>query len=160
MHSKIFQISSKPIYEIDYIIADNYFDWFVPSIADYTDDLNEEEVKNCIDWFINIYLKDIVTCEDGKITIINKEKYFEKKYTKFKDKINALQNTTFKQFIGEEMSNLHMDIMSAKAAYIDEYSIYIDDNGEYSGLETLDEFMRRSKNGDVFYIGNVIDYHF
>jgi hypothetical protein len=44
-----------------------------------------------------------------------------------------------------------------KAAYDDEFGFYVD--GDDTGMETFDSFMRYNENNTKFYIGGTMDYH-
>ena len=163
MHSRIFQITKEKLDKTDWIIADHYYDhWFTNRIADYVnDDINR---KNDLDWFFS--------CMDGvvernkrnksKFKIINKLKYFESRYERFLQALEDLCGATLQQFAGEEKfgeDGLSFAKYRIDCEYNDEFGFYVDDNREWAGLDTMDEFMRRVHDGDEFYIGGVVDYH-
>lgn len=147
MHSRIFQLTKE---KADPIIADDYYDhWFTNSIADYVMDSEGD-----IDW--------LVSCSNGaleqkgnKIIIKDKSKYFERKYRDFMQGLKKFTETSFEDFQKPSFS-----IYSLKVAANDQHSFYIEDCGEWGGLTTFDEFMRRVNNGDEFFIGVTVDYHF
>ena len=61
-HSRIFQVSQKPIEKADYIEDSNYWDhWFTRTLADYVADSNREED---IEWLSTARLKGIIFNKD------------------------------------------------------------------------------------------------
>lgn len=176
MHSKIFQISREhEIKKEDFITELRYgyggeYEYFVGSVADYVDDVEDRE--GCIEWFIKT-LGVAATYENGKMTLLNKKVYFDSKYETFMKNIKMLQGITLEQFSNDElclpttnrmgnevMHSPDLTVCELSETYDDKYGFYIDDKGEYFGLVTLDYFLRHIKNGDSWYFGNVIDYHF
>lgn len=157
MHSRIIQVSSKPIDRDDWITEDRYYDGFVGQIADYVD--SETDREGDIEW-LSAILNDAVKFDKDSFTIIDRDKYFAKKYEAFLDSINKLQNISFDEFSCKIPTNLSLLMYDIQKAYSNEYGFYIDDNYEYAGTQTLDDFMRHVSNGDVFYIGAIFDYHY
>lgn len=161
MHSRIFQISEKPIYREDYIDEEKYYENFVGEIADYVDDMTDRESD--IDW-LKMHLENTGSAKfDGdKFTIVNKAEYFKPKLKEFlsamKQIVADLNDDQAVFYDGGYKFDL--SVYNMQSAYEDKFAFYVDDNGEYAGLETLDSFMRRVNNGDTFYIGATIDYHF
>lgn len=167
MHSRIFQVSREPIVKDDYITEDRYFEGFCDTIADYVDgdtDRNED-----IAWLKNV-LKDVATFDDDKecFTIVNKLEYFKNSYNQYMQLMKYLSDMTLEQFAGlvplettegQPYSNLSTAVFALDNTYNDKYSFYMDDNGEYYGNQTLDNFMRNTKEGDTWYLGSTIDYH-
>ena len=156
MHSKIFQISKSPISEDEFIDESKYFDNFVGYIADYVDDLGANE--DCYEWLggtpgIEYHQSD------KSITIVDKSAYFSGKYKEFKECLESLSKLSEETFSTSDFE-FGMDMYRLKAAYNDEFAFYFDDDGEEFYMRTLDDFMREVSNGDKFYRGNVIDYHF
>ena len=153
MHSRIFQISKEPITKDNYAHTSRYEDGFVGRIADYV--VESDSKASDISW--------LTTCHEGlkvegnTLTIISKEEYFEKSFTEFKNLLEELKDYTITDFIDRKN---WMKFYNLKASYNEEYGFYIDDNDEYFGIATLDEFMRNVEDGDVYYIGCIFDYHF
>ena len=158
MHSRIFQISSKPIDKIDYIREDSYYDSFVGEIADYVSEDTDRESD--IDW-LKSSLEGVAEFDGDKFTIVNKEEYFKPKLKKFlyamKQIVAELNEDPAVFYDGGSKFGTH--VYNMKTAYEDKFSFYVDDDSEYVGLETFDSFMRWVSNGDTFYIGATIDYH-
>lgn len=170
MHSKIFQISKERV--TDFITEYRYFNGFVGSIADYVGDMEKKYWKDNWDWLAS-YAKDSIEIKDGKLTIVSKKKYFESHYTAFMENIKKAANISLEQFMSDdysvEMTGPDGNTYKSRASFLvsdinfafsDKYGFYMDDNDEYYGMETFDDFMRHAKDGDVFYLGSVIDYHF
>lgn len=170
MHSKIFQISRERV--TDFITDDRYFDGFVGYIADYVGNIDKKYWKDNWDWLAN-YAKGAIEIKDGKLTIINRKEYFASKYAEFKKNVEQAATINFEQFMSHDYGieltgptgNTYKASASSLVANInytfnDKYGFYVDDNGEYYGMETFDSFMRWVNDGDVFYLGSVIDYHF
>lgn len=160
MHSRIYQISKTPIDRDDYIEEDNYYDhWFTGRVADYVnDDTNRDDD---IEWLQSCYGNNGLSfgCDDnGEYFIVeDKTKYFGAKFEKFKNELKELSEKTFDDFMGR---GSEMSLYRLKSSYDDEFGFYIDDCGEYHGLETFDGFMRSTTEGTKYYIGGTIDYHF
>ena len=163
MHSRIIQISKEPINEDDYLSEDKYYDIVCGALADYVD--GDTDRDDDIEWFIGCLGDSISYNKDEQsFTIIDKEKYFDKAFEHFQELLKKLSDTTLKVFSGigkkEEIYQFTTDMYSLKSTYDDEFSFYIDDNGEYFGMSTIDNFMRNVENNTKFYIGTTIDYHF
>ena len=153
MHSRIFQVDTKPISDYDYIEEDNYFDhWFLNQIADYVSDDYDRDAS--IEW--------LAECANGceidhdnngyYLVVCDKEAYFKNKYDMFVGALNKLGIPTIDQFVNG------IDMWQFESAYDDKFGFYIDSSD--FGLITLDEFIRRSNELDKYYIGGVVDYHF
>lgn len=162
MHSRIFQISSKPINKDEYITADDYdYDhWFLREIADYTDDINEYYQTNTLEW-LNDFDGISVDANNRTIVIESKVDYFLDKYTEFKNMVADLSRISLKDFSGlAERNKINQYIYRLNAAYQDKFGFYVDDGGEYGGLITFDEWVRcAAKENVTYYIGGIVDYH-
>lgn len=153
MHSRTFQVSERPIEKEDYITEDNYAyeHWFIESIADYVSaDCNRDDdikwLKDCTPGFT--LGKD----ENGEYFIINsKEEYFKPAFEGFKKALEKLHDISIEQFME------YVDIYGLNSYYEDKYGFYIDIDDE---LQTLDEFVRGCDNGEKYYIGGTVDYHY
>lgn len=148
MHSRIIQLTKN---KSDYFIkeSDYYDHWFTHSIADYVcdgTDTNED-----IEWLLSSCNGALRRGKD-KIIVVDKTLYFKNNYKGFVENLKKLQNLTF-----EDFCNRFDGMYALNDCYEDKFGFYIEDNGE---LHTLDKFMRHVKNGDEFYIGGTLDYHF
>lgn len=159
MHSRIFQISTKPIDPADFCTEnydpeyDEYYGVLVQPI-DYIVCLSDEGREENIQW-LKDYYKDVFKIDGDKVTVINKESYFEKRYQDFMKELEKLKDITLDQFSTCELNKTFRNL---KNDYEDELGIWVD--SMQTGMDTLDEFMRRVENGFVFYIGAVMDYHY
>lgn len=168
MHSCIFQVSSTPISEGDRVDEDRYVDRFIGSVADYVDELTGESHDHAIEW-LKVCLEGAVKIEDGKLIIINRMKYLKAMYLRFLDALNSLMNNVSEDsFAGNNRDaadaidyahSVDFLMYQLKNAYKDECGFYMDDNDEKLGNVPLIEFMRNAKDGEVYYLGSVMDYH-
>ena len=157
MHSKIFQISKKPVE--DRITEDRYYYGFVGKVADYVSELDTDDQMNAMSWLAEtpgIEVKNI----DGVATImiIDKKAYFAAKLMEFQNALKRLEKISLDDFIAHSGA-LETGIWMASEAYEDTGGFYVDDNDEQFGIITFDKFMRKADEGSVWYIGAVTDYH-
>lgn len=155
MHSRIFQISKEC--KTDSISESRYEEYFVPSNADYV--VKVENVEDDYKWLaqfakgIKVETKDNVTT----LTIVSKKEYFENCFNEFQELIKKFSDYSLDEFMSEKS---FYDMYNLKREYDDKYGFYIDDNDEYFGIATFDNFMRNVNDGDVYYLSSVFDYHF
>ena len=157
MHSRIYQISKEPIQ--NFISEDRYYEGFVGSHADYVSEVEykSDDYLNDLKWLQNATEGLEVNIKEGTITITSKKEYFAKKHEDFQKLIEELSDVTLEEF---SSGKLEFKISDLKCAYDDKYSFYADDNDEYTGLTTLDNWVRNAEEGEVYYIGTIIEYHF
>lgn len=156
MHSRIFQVSLDPIDKWDYIEEADYWDhWFTREWADYVTGCDRND---SIEW-LKDYGKNrgLTFGEDSNgeyFIIANKEKFFEGKFEYFKGKLEKLRECTLEQFAGLDRA---ADIHGINSSYNDKTGFYIElvDGGLY----TMDDFIRCHDNGEKYYIGGTLDYH-
>ena len=158
MHSRIYQISKKPIDKDDYIKESRYWDhWFINSIADYVDD--DTNRAEDIEWLKDCYEArglSFGTDEDGEYFIVeDKVKYFMSKFETFQEALKELSEIVIEDFASNKYG---MQMYRLKDAYEDKFSFYID--GDETDMDTFDCFVRNAEVGVKFYIGATIDYHF
>ena len=153
-HSRIFQVSEQPIREYDYICESDFYDgWFLGSVADYVnEDCNRKEDIEWLKDSVNGFTFGVDENGNDYFIIKSKENYFANKFDGFKKQIEKLKDCSFEDFVYGLP-----DMFRLKELYNDKFGFYI--NGDY-GLDTLDGFVRNASNGDKYYIGNTIDYHF
>ena len=157
MHSRIFQISKKPI--VDTIPAYRYYDSFVGKIADYADELEmDEQLESirCLAETPGIQVKDIEGVTT--MTIVDKKAYFARKLTAFKSVLIELEKTSLEEFIANGIA-LETGVWTANEAYESTSGFYVEDYDEQFGIISFDKFMRKADEGSVWYIGAVTDYH-
>lgn len=160
MHSRIFQLSKYPIAEDNYIRESKYYDdWFTREIADYVDGDTDraadiEWLKSCVSGL------EFGTDKHGAFFIIkSREKYFEaafKQFSMYLEEINK-QNTL------HNFANGISGVWSLNNAHEDKFGFYVDfstDEDVYNDMCSFDDFVRHSQDGEKYYIGATIDYHF
>lgn len=155
MHSRIFQVSK--VADFVRTSESDYYEDFCGSVADYVDDIvDEEDVRDSIKWLSEI-LEDAVSFNEdfSVMTIVNKRAYFETLYKRFKKALDDLWCETSQDSFGDGTLGNSMYLL--EAAYDDKYGFYINKDGYPI---TLASFMRGVNDGDVFYMGTVTDYHF
>jgi hypothetical protein len=159
MHSRIFQVSAKPIPQEDLIEEYRYEDGFVGSHADYVSQVTNgsEDYLSDLSWLQTATEGLEVDIEKRTVTIKSKKEYFDKKHDQFKELLEKLQDITLEEFAGTKN---HFDIYDLESAYEDKYSFYIDDNDEYCGLTNLDNWVRNAEENKPYHIGSIFDYHF
>lgn len=160
MHSRIFQLSETPIEKDEYISESKYYDcWFTIEIADYVNgdtdrDADIEWLESCVSGI------EFGADEHGKYLVIkSREKYFERAFQRFSqylDEVNSKNNL-------QDFTNGIGCMWYLNDAYEDKFGFYVDftvDSDRYTDLVAFDNFVRTSKDGDKYYIGSTIDYHF
>ena len=167
MHSRIFQLSKYPIKAEEYFDESRYYDgehsWFVGGIADYTSDDNADR-EDDIEWFKNGY-KHCFEFSDDSFKIISKKKYFEGRYPVFQQAVETLQKITEDEFCGKNYQNEYF-LYNVENSYTDKFAFYvdIDDTEKSEGYDEffgpLDDFVRNAEEGETYYFGNTIDYHY
>lgn len=153
MHSRIFQVDSKPINKEDYIEESTYWDhWFVNSIADYVNDNCDR--NDDIQWLKDCAKGYSIGCdENGEYLIIeNKEEYFKNSFERFKELLDKIKDSTIQDF-----TKGIFEMYGLKNAYEEKFGFYMETDGY--GLITMDSFIRDFPEDVKFYIGGTIDYH-
>ena len=154
MHSRIIQLSRSPISKDDWTDESKYFDGFVGSIADCVGEIPEENRSYEIEQLMSSAIA--IDRNNEVIMIISKEAYFKDRYLRFKRVLHEIDAVSFEEFMNGRAS---VGMMNINDSYNDKFGIYIDCD-DVCGLDTLDSFMRLVNNRDVFYIGNIVDYHY
>ena len=157
MHSRIYQISEKPITE--FTDEYRYEEGFVGSRADYVAEVehDSEDYISDLKWLQNVAEGLEVNLKEKTITIKSKKEYFNEKHDKFKELLEKLQDITLEEFSSNKK---YFDVHMLKEAFEDEYSFYVDDNDEFCGITTLDNWVRNAEEGKKYYVGSIFDYHF
>lgn len=154
MHSRIFQIEKEALSEEEYIDSNSIPEWFTNSVGDYTSDACSRE--DDIDWLMATALGDVATIDGGKLTFSSDvRRYFKDKHEAFIKAAEKLSETSFEDFV----HNYSVDsvLFNLKKAYSDRYGFYVYSDDGF--LDTLDNFMRQVKDGEIYFIGGVVDYH-
>jgi len=151
MHSRLYQLTKEPVHKDEWLTEEDLYDTsFIGEIADYVSTQPEAEREEDIEWFLQGEEGAFVR-EGDKITLLPgaKHVYFAKRYNEFKKKAAdfTLDNFCSDYKVGE-LRNTLRDTLS--------FYVYTDEGG----WKPLDTFIRESAEGDVFYIGGILDYHF
>lgn len=158
MHSRIFQISTKPIEEDDLLTS-----WKLEqedyNFCDYIGDEDDEDARLEDIEYLQLCLKDIFDAEDDHLVVKKGISLFINEWDKY------MHNLVFELGEKPDMHSLNMyrikraaegtHLMCCYRFFIREW------NGWPGPLTDLVEFVHHSlKPGDKLYIGSVIDYHF
>ena len=101
MHSRIFQVSSKPISQEDYLTEDDIPESFFNTTADYVDSLSDEERASSIEDLESV-LANSFTFQDGAVTSTeNMYEYFRKPFESFRASLQRLSSISFEEFCGK-----------------------------------------------------------
>ena len=150
MHSRIFQVSDKPIAKEDFIRESNYDE---ETRFDY---IETSKVAEDLKWLSSVKGLE-VDVEAKTITLVSKEDYFRKEYYNFLKLTEELHGASLKDFAND---SLRLKVYELKQTYEDTTGFYIDDNFREFGLVTLDEWVRGVEEGRVAHVGQTFDYHF
>lgn len=154
MHSRIFQLSTEPICEDDYIKEYHFYDdsSFIGSIADYVDEETDREKD--IKWFVEALertCKNLFIYDEKEQSIIFhtgfKQQFFHSRYKELK---KVVENLTLEQF------STSFEAYKLKSIIEDKFDFYI----YFDGPITKDEFIRNLQEEQKYYFGGTIDYHF
>lgn len=130
---------------------------FLKSIADYISDdtFRDDDIA----LLSNRNGISIGVDESGNdyLIVYDKIQYFQSKYHNFYALLSELSRCSIEEFASTKVER---DMQYLQDAYNNQYGFYIDDCGEYCGLQTLDEFVRRCDRMRKYYIGVTFDYHF
>ena len=155
MHSKIFQVSKKPIVneitEMDLYGAQS----FVGPIADYVSDMDPEAQACAITWLGG---KPGIRIDGDTLTITSKKEFFAADYEAFHEAIREASTKTLDEFV---CPNMGWALYEIRQSIRDEYGFYIVETTEYhENLVPLADFMRNAADGEVYHLGSVLDYHY
>lgn len=152
MHGRIYQMSTEPIHESDYITEDEFIDnGFVGFVADYvsSDDIdNEEEIRDLVEYLTpygvsyDLASRSIVFHKGFKV------RYFSDRFGKLKEYVN---NLTLDKFAQDTLVSFRL-----KQCIEDESSSYVYLDGS---LYTFDYFVRQLDETKMYYLGAVLDFH-
>ena len=156
MHSRIFQISRKPVSREDYFDEDRYYDDFVGHVADYV--VKSSDRNDDIEW-LRGYLEGVADFSGDKFRIINRKKYFEDGFQEFCEAADSIREMSLEDYIGSGGSNPELRLYMLNKSYEDKYSFYLDDDEYFDRAVTLDRFMRHVNEDETYYIGQTFDYH-
>ena len=156
MHSRIFQLSKKPIPRDEYLEESFFYDhWFTQEIADYVDGDTDRPCD--MEWLTSQKAGISIGNDDaGDFLIIkDREKYFAKAFTRFKKSFEDVE----KQISQEEFARVGMagPIRQLGNCYNEQFGFYAVLDGD---VTTFDSFVRNADVDEKHYIGATLDYHF
>ncbi len=168
MHSRIFQLNTEPIGKYNYISECDYYDSeFLNDIADYINDRCDRSAD--IKW-LQQCVKGISFGRDDNgdyLVVENKGAYFQQQFEAFQIALGQVKDCTLERFSSSD-DNL---LWKVNDTYEEKYGFYADvsgqvemwDDGEIYNISrellTFDCFVRRSIQGQKYYIGKTLDYH-
>lgn len=162
MHSKIFQISSRPISKDDYASPSRYYE-NSNDFADYIgDEVADEDRENEIGWFANV-VKDVFTAVGDGVLAYKGKKALQAFKQKWADGIKAVTNELTVDNLFMSTSLYRIGEMTTRTHMMSDYRVDIGDwcSGAAYPLGELFEYAdSQLKEGDYIYIGAIIDYHF
>lgn len=163
MHSRLFQIATHPIKDDELLDRDSLSDFFGETDADYVVPTNDADQD--IEWLFRVYKGAFALGKERNTFCIipgGKNAFFKPKYRTFMEQVALLTTTTFEAFLGEDAgpmdTKLELMISSVCRAFEEKSGFYVYQNGV--GVMTLDTWMRRAKEGELYYFGTILDYHF
>ena len=160
MHSRIFELSSKPVELDERYNLESMPDSFFDTIADYGRDIEEEERNRDIDWFVSTF-HGLATRTEDRITFDDeiREKFFQKAHTEFVAQAAKLAACTYEAFCGKDgHRELEYELFRLNDAYEDKYGFYAYDP-ESCDLQPLHAWLREADLTKPWYVGGVVDYH-
>lgn len=160
MHSRIFEISDKPIQKAERFSFNDIPDWFFSSIADYAGDIDDEYRDSEIKWLAESF-RGSCSRDGDKLTFEpeTREKYFLLRYSRFMELAAKLTGYSYEAFSGEEgRFSLEHALFEVNDAYEDKFAFYVYDPRTCE-LETLHNWLRSTDLTVPHYVGGIIDYH-
>jgi ribosome biogenesis SPOUT family RNA methylase Rps3 len=150
MHSRVFELTKEPILEDNWLNEDDLCDTsFIGEIADFVTTSPKSEREADIQWLLG-HKPGVFSRSGDKliITASTKRAYLGERYADLKKHVAQLSFTDFCD---------DFKVCILKRMILDTGSFYVYDNGYWSPLDT---FIRDASEGDVFYVGGIVDYHF
>lgn len=161
MHSRIFELSTRPVDEDCRYYSDYVPDWFVNSIADYVQDINiPEEREEDIEWLAS-YFNGACMVNGDMLTFAEnaKEKAFAEAFKEMKARAEKIAKADFDAFCGKRgLEELEMDMYHLSDAFSAKYGFYIYDF-DTGSLRTIAAWLRDADISKPYYVGGIVDYH-
>ena len=161
MHSKIYQISNKPISEEDYIIAEQFYENHEPW-ADYIGEEVEDEDERigCIANLSEILRGVFKVNRDLSLTYLGKEALCEF-LTKWADDIHRQANNITADNILQDMNLFKLSHCCTDTHIGTEERMFIENWNGWAGpfRDLITYAAKKLKEGDHIYVGAIIDFH-
>jgi hypothetical protein len=167
VHNCIYQISTTPVKQEDYITESDFADHpFIGSVADCVGSSNDrgEDLRGFISMLGYWEIAHVTTVtEDSTVSFAlvpgAKEKYFAGQYKAFV----AARDKTVRMGLSEFASGFAFEnaLGDMDAAFCTNHETYVALGvaDEYD-LMPLDSFIRHAEIGTYYHIGNTLDYHY
>ena len=162
MHSKIFQISSKPISKDEYTSPETYYD-NSSDFADYIGDevKDKEERDNCVGYLAHV-LRGVFTAVGRDHLVYLGEDALRKFLQEWADDIKAKAAELTADNILSNQRLYNIRATTEETHLRTDYRVHIE---EWNGLpgplgDIIEWAASQLKEGDSIYIGAIIDYHF
>ena len=156
-HGYVYELGYIPYAEDERLCAEDLYDGdyvtMFEAMSDYAADLTEAERSDAIDDLVNSSNGGLVRDGD-KLTLVSKRKLLAERYDAFMRAVHRAAATTEDDFISS--NGWFKNIFGLKAALNDRTWVRTDD----TSIDGLASFIRSHKDGDVFYVGGVVDYHY
>lgn len=127
---------------------------------DYVSEMDEEEAADSIDWMIKNSDGAIVYDKETRSIKFTKKKLMEIDYNTFIKFAKELTQVTLDEFSDtakDYLNSVEYKKTKLDAAYGDRWGFYF--YNEDLGLLPENEFLRKLKDGETYYLGNILDYH-
>lgn len=161
MHAYVYEISSVPLDENEWMKSCGLPEWFERSVAESVYDMEEgNERKAAIEAFVrsfgdNVSYADEVLSFTGDV----RERYFRNSYEMFIEAASKLTKADFQAFSGQtqdaEFKKAEIQLQFAYEDKFDNY-VFLRDTEE---LMTMDAWIRDLDLDQPVYFGGVVDYH-
>ena len=156
-HACVFEFGDAPFKEDEYLLAEELYDYeyatLFMAMSDYAADLTSEARSDVIDMLVEGSNGGLVR-EGDKLTLVSKKQLLIGRYRKFKTAVINAASITADEYCSS--NGWFEKCFPVEEACIDRTWVRTDDNG----TEGFVKFIRRHKDGDAFYVGGVIDYHY
>lgn len=153
MHDLIYQLNDEIIDKDDFLTEEELYDNFVGIIADYVDgDIDRDAAIN--ELVISLTPYGIIYDPTEQSIVFKKgfkEAFFKERFAKLKKYVSEL---TLEEFSGTADT---FPLYYIKKTIEDKYGTYIYFNNV---CIIFDEFIRNMKEGQKYFFGSAIDYHF
>lgn len=165
-HSRIFQYSTSPIDQEDYIDESDFYDntangqsFHGEYCGDYIDDRNDEERLEDIDWLAETLIEFNIILE-GEDKFVLREGFRKAIQDFWYDRIKERFESLEKDNIAKYQERWHLKY-AVTDPLCDGFGFLFYNNEELTLSASGDffEFLLSLKEGDSFYIGATLDYH-
>ena len=157
MHSKIYQISLKPLEKEDYLKPSDLYE-NSQDFADYIGDEFEGDSRiECIEYLSECLSEFFDYVGNGTLLYKGMGDFL----TDWVEQIKLLADSITPENVLKELNLYYLSSVTEKTHKNMSSRFYIEDYNCFAGpLSDLVEFLATRKEGEKIYVGSVIDYHF